>query len=93
MKNIQCPFRARFNIVFAFILSLLFFSQVVLAVVWTTVKDPETGKMVTLRKGETLEQYRLEKSTTKIQMPSDRQVESVKKNWVDVTKEEKAKIL
>ncbi len=93
MKNIQSPYWAKFYIVFAFILSLQFFSQVALAVVWTTVKDPETGEWVTLRKGETLEQYRLEKSSTKIQMPSDRQVESVKKNWVDVTKEEKSKIL
>ena len=63
------------------------------AAVWHTVKDPQTGKMVTLRKGETLEQYRLEKSTTKFKTPSDRKTESVIKKWQDVTRHEQAKIL
>ena len=60
---------------------------------WTSVVDPETGNTVMLRKGETLEEYRLEKSSTKFVTPSDRKTESVKKKWVDVTRQEKAKIL
>ncbi|MCK5830706.1 MAG: hypothetical protein KAH20_10430 [Methylococcales bacterium] len=63
------------------------------AAMWSSVIDPETGDAVTLRKGETLEQYKQEKSSTKFVTPSDRKTESVKKKWVDVSKEEKAKIL
>ena len=70
-----------------------FYSPDVSAGIWRSVNDPETGETVILRKGETLEQYRLEKSSTKFQTPSNRQTESVKKKWVDVTANEKAKIL
>ena len=74
-------------------LSVQLYSSGASAAMWSSVIDPETGDTVTLRKGETLEQYRLEKSSTKFTTPSDRKTESVKKKWVDVTREEKAKIL
>ncbi len=93
MRNKYYPLWVSTLFIMVLMISFQLYSPDSFAATWTTVKDPETGEMVTLRKGETLEQYRLEKSTTKFQTPSDRKTESVKKKWVDVTREEKAKIL
>ncbi len=93
MRNKHRPFWATALIAIVFTVGFQGYSPDVSAAIWSSVIDPETGDTVILRKGETLEEYRLEKSSTKFVTPSDRQTESVKKRWVDVTREEKAKIL
>ena len=93
MRNKHRPFWATALIAIVFTIGFQGYSPDVSAAIWSSVIDPETGDTVILRKGETLEEYRLEKSSTKFVTPSDRQTESVKKKWVDVTREEKAKIL
>ena len=93
MKNKHYPVWVSTLLVVAITIGFQIYSPDSYAATWRTVRDPETGETIILRQGETIEQYRQEKSTTKFQTPSDRQTESVKKKWVDVTLEEKAKIL
>lgn len=92
-RNNHYPLWVTSLLIVVLMTSMQLYSSSVSAAVWHTEKDPETGKMVTLRKGETLEQYRQEKSNTKFKTPSDRQTESVIKKWQDVTQYEQAKIL
>ncbi|MCK5190076.1 MAG: hypothetical protein KAR12_08470, partial [Methylococcales bacterium] len=58
MKNKRYPLWVVPLFVVAITIAFQSYSPEALAAHWTTVKDPETGKMVTLRKGETLEDYR-----------------------------------
>ena len=93
MRNKHYPLWVATLFVVAFTIGFQVYSPDAFAASWRSVRDPETGETVILRKGETIEDYRLEKSSTKFVTPSDRKTESVKKKWVDVTANEKAKIL
>jgi hypothetical protein len=91
MKNKQ-HLLVNLKFILVLVLGFQFYSSSVFAV-WATVKDPETGKMVTIRAGETLEDYKAKKRATKIKTASEPGHESVEKSWADITPHEKSKIL
>ncbi len=93
MTKKQYPLWVSTLFVVALTLSIQLVSPDVLAGHWRIVKDPQTGENVTLRKGETLEQYRAKKSHDEIRISPTANKESKVKKWVDVTANEKAKIL
>lgn len=93
MKNKQHPLWVIPLFVVAISIGFQAYSPAAFAAHWSTVKDPQTGKMVTLRKGETLEDYRAKEGHDTVRIPSTPNKESKVKKWVDVTAHEKAKIL
>ncbi len=79
--------------VVAFTIGFQVYSPDAFAASWRSVRDPETGETVILRKGETIEDYRKEKGLDEVRISATPDKESKVKKWVDVTEHEKAKIL
>lgn len=93
MKNKQRPLWVITLLAVVLSLSFQAYSPNASAAHWRTVTDPQTGKNVILRKGETLEDYRAKEDHDMVRIPPTANKSSTIKKWVDVTDNEKAKIL